>query len=250
MIRRDRATAFLRAGAFAVSAAIAMAAAGCGVEYPNCNGDQDCRAHHEVCVNRHCQQCRNNSDCGPHHRCLNNRCFEGDNACAADSDCPGDQHCVNNHCAPRTECDEHRTCPSGVPCVEGRCATASSAPPEEEFDARDNQGRLCRFEPVQFAYDNSQLDDTARHNLQSAADCLQRERTTRYVLIGRCDPRGTTEYNLALGQRRATIVQHYLTSLGVAEDRVLTSSEGSEGATGTDEASWAHDRRVDFRPRQ
>lgn len=241
--------AFLRAGAVAVSVAFALAATGCGVDYPNCNGDQDCRAHHELCVNRHCQQCRQNSDCGEHHRCLNNRCFEGDDACSSDTDCPADQHCVNQHCAPRTECDEHRACPSGQPCVEGHCPTSSSPPPEDT-EPRDNQGRLCRFEPVTFATDNAQLDEAARHNLQSAADCLQREHTTRYVLIGRCDPRGTSEYNLALGQRRATIVQHYLMSLGVGEDRILTSSEGSEAASGTDEASWARDRRVDFRPRQ
>jgi peptidoglycan-associated lipoprotein len=113
----------------------------------------------------------------------------------------------------------------------------------------DNQGRLCHFEPVYFAFDNSTLDEGARHALQSAAECLSREGSSRYVLIGRADPRGTTEYNLALGERRARTAQRYLMSLGVAEERVAVSSEGSEAATGTDEASWGRDRRVDFRPR-
>ena len=239
----------MHAGLLAVATMFAVALTGCGVEYPNCEGDQDCRAHHEVCVNRHCQQCRTNTDCPAHHRCLANRCLEGEDACNADSDCPTDQHCVNHHCAPRAECDEHRACPSGRPCVDGRCAEASSGPTDDS-DPVDNQGRLCRFEPVLFATDNATLDDSARRALQAAAECLQREGSSRYVLVGRCDPRGTTEYNLALGQRRATIVQHYLMSLGIAEDRVLTSSEGSEGAVGNDEASWARDRRVDFRPRQ
>lgn len=249
MVLRDRVTSLLQASAFVVAAAFGLALAGCGVEYPNCEGDQNCRAHHEVCVNRHCQQCRQNSDCPAHHRCLNNRCLEGDDACNADSDCPANQRCLNHHCAPRTECDEHRACPSGRPCVDGRCAEASSAPPDDSEPA-DNQGRLCRFEPIYFATDNATLDESARRALQSAADCLGREQNTRYVLIGRCDPRGTTEYNLALGQRRATIARNYLMSLGIAEERIVTSSEGSEGAVGTDDASWARDRRVDFRPRQ
>jgi peptidoglycan-associated lipoprotein len=113
----------------------------------------------------------------------------------------------------------------------------------------DNRGRLCTFEPVYFTFDNSQLDDGARRALQRASECLQREARSRYVLIGRADPRGTTEYNLALGERRARSVQAYLSSLGIDQARLGVSSEGSEAATGTDEASWARDRRVDFRPR-
>jgi len=80
-------------------------------------------------------------------------------------------------------------------------------------------------------------------------ECIQRERNTRYVLIGRADPRGTTEYNLALGERRARVVQRYMVSLGLLPDRLAVSSEGSEFATGTDDAGWRRDRRVDFRLR-
>jgi peptidoglycan-associated lipoprotein len=243
----------VRSGALACAFVLAMAtpfaSTGCGVSYPNCNGDNDCRSHHEVCVNRHCQQCRTTADCPAEHTCLRNRCVEGTNACENDADCPADQHCDNRHCVPRTECDQNHACPGGRPCESGHCASA--APSSDEDDTlRDNHGRLCEFEPIYFAFDTPQLDDRARHSLQAAADCLQREQTSRYVLIGRTDPRGTTEYNLALGERRARMAQNYLRSLGITAERIEVSSAGSEGATGTDEATWAHDRRMDFRPRQ
>jgi peptidoglycan-associated lipoprotein len=220
---------------------------GCpGVQYPNCRGDNDCRARGEVCVDGRCQQCRTTADCPAEHTCLRNRCVAGVNACEGDTDCAAGQRCVDRRCVPATECDESRPCPAGRSCVQGRCTAPETA---EETEPTDNRGRLCSFEPVYFSFDNSTLDEPARRALQSAAECLRREGSSRYVLIGRADPRGTTEYNLALGERRARTTQRYLMSLGITEGRLGVSSEGSEGATGTDEASWARDRRVDFRPR-
>lgn len=225
--------------------ALCASITGCpGVQYPNCRGDNDCRAHREVCVNGRCQQCRQSSDCPREHTCLRNRCVPGLHACEGDNDCLHGQRCVQHRCVAATECDTNRPCPDGRPCVQGRCA-----PAEEEPEPTDNRGRLCTFEPVYFAFDDASLDERARLTLQRTAECLRRENNTRYVLIGRADPRGTTEYNLALGERRARAVQRYLMSLGIDESRLAVSSEGSEGATGTDEASWALDRRVDFRPR-
>jgi peptidoglycan-associated lipoprotein len=226
-------------------AVLGVTLAGCpGVEYPNCRGDQDCRQRREVCVNGRCQQCRNNADCAAEQTCLRNRCVPGLNACEGDNDCLRSQRCENHRCVPRTECDASRACPSGRACVEGRCVVEAEAP-----DPEDNRGRLCQFEPIYFGFDRDDLDATARASLARAAQCLERERTTRYVLIGRTDPRGTAEYNLALGERRARTVQRYLTALGVTDSRLAVSSEGMEAAQGTDEATWARDRRVDFRPR-
>jgi peptidoglycan-associated lipoprotein len=103
----------------------------------------------------------------------------------------------------------------------------------------------CEFAVVHFGFDDAVLDAPSRDALVQTARCLERERTTRYVLIGRADPRGTTEYNLALGDRRAHAVQRYLSALGIAAARLAVSSEGSEGAQGRDESGWASDRRVD-----
>lgn len=243
---RSSFSAFVRA--LSLSAAIASLGAvltGCpGVEYPNCRNDQDCRERREVCVNARCQQCRANADCPAEHTCLRNRCVPGLNACEGDNDCLQTQRCEAHRCVPRTECDANRACPSGRTCAEGRCVAETEAP-----DPEDNRGRLCNFTAIYFGFDRDDLDQTARTALASAAQCLERERNSRYVLIGRTDPRGTAEYNLALGERRARTVQRYLTALGVAEARIAVSSEGMEAAAGTDEQGWSRDRRVDFRPR-
>jgi peptidoglycan-associated lipoprotein len=231
--------------ALAVVSALSAVFAGCpGVEYPNCRGDQDCRQRREVCVNGRCQQCRATADCPAEHTCLRNRCVAGLNACEGDNDCLTTQRCENHRCVPRTECDPDRACPSGRACVSGRCVVEQEAP-----DPEDNRGRLCQFAPIQFGFDSEELSAEAREALARASECLGREANSRYVLIGRTDPRGSAEYNLTLGERRARAVQRYLTALGVAEARLAVSSEGMEGAVGTDEPSWARDRRVDFRPR-
>ena len=66
----------------------------------------------------------------------------------------------------------------------------------------------------------------------------------RAPLTGACDPRGTEEYNIALGERRASAVRDYMRALGLNSSRVSITSVGEEMATGTDEASWALDRNV------
>ena len=65
-------------------------------------------------------------------------------------------------------------------------------------------------------------------------------------LIGRADPRGTEQYNLALGSRRASSVNDYLQHLGVAPAQLSQTTRGALDATGTDEGGWANDRRVDL----
>ena len=64
-------------------------------------------------------------------------------------------------------------------------------------------------------------------------------------LVGRADPRGTPAYNLTLGQARADSVQKYLTDKSVTLGNAQSTSRGAMDATGTDEAGWTHDRRVD-----
>lgn len=68
-------------------------------------------------------------------------------------------------------------------------------------------------------------------------------------VVGMCDPRGTEEYNMALGDRRARSARQHLERLGVEQRAIRTRSVGEEQATGQDEASWAHDRRADVRER-
>jgi peptidoglycan-associated lipoprotein len=85
--------------------------------------------------------------------------------------------------------------------------------------------------------------------LQQVADCLTKGplKGRSVKLVGRADPRGTDEYNLGLGSRRAESVRSYLTRLGVPAARLSPSTRGDLDASGTDETSYRRDRRVDLK---
>jgi peptidoglycan-associated lipoprotein len=102
--------------------------------------------------------------------------------------------------------------------------------------------------PVFFAYDSDALDDEARATMAANADVLKKYGTWIVTIEGHCDERGTAEYNLALGDRRALAVKNYMMSLGISADRIRTVSYGSEFpfAPGHDDASWAQNRRAHF----
>ncbi len=113
--------------------------------------------------------------------------------------------------------------------------------------------RKCavRFDNVEeaprFGFDRAILDPQDQAILAQIAKCITegplKGRSVR--LVGRADPRGETEYNMTLGARRADSAQKFLLSAGVTPARVSTTSRGELDATGTDEAGWARDRRVD-----
>ena len=117
--------------------------------------------------------------------------------------------------------------------------------PEPEVEVEPVEAP-CALETVYFAFDSSELDSSARAALQEAAECYRGKQDPGITLrlTGACDPRGTEEYNLALGERRAQSVRSYLISLGMDGSRISTTSVGEEMATGTDEGGWARDRNV------
>jgi len=99
-----------------------------------------------------------------------------------------------------------------------------------------------------FAYNEFELTAQDRDVLQQIAKCVTKgpARGRKLQLTGRADPRGTEEYNMGLGDHRAHSVSNYLERLGVAAAAVNSSTRGALDATGTDEASWQIDRRVDL----
>jgi peptidoglycan-associated lipoprotein len=101
---------------------------------------------------------------------------------------------------------------------------------------------------IHFELDSSTLSEQARGILEKHALWLQGQRGRHVTIEGHCDERGTTEYNLALGEQRARATRDYLASLGVAGDRMKIVSFGKERplATGSDEASFAQNRRAHF----
>ena len=103
------------------------------------------------------------------------------------------------------------------------------------------------LQPVYFGFDKSSIQPAERAKLQAAADYLRSHPEQRLRIEGRCDWRGTAEYNLSLGDRRATAARNYLTTIGVAADKIETLSKGSlEAAKNADDATMAHDRRADI----
>jgi peptidoglycan-associated lipoprotein len=101
---------------------------------------------------------------------------------------------------------------------------------------------------VYFAFDSSDLDDTARATIQANAEWLADNGPHKIVIEGHCDERGTIEYNLALGERRASAVRDYMASLGIPASGIRIVSYGEERPAnpGRTEAAWAQNRRGEF----
>ena len=99
-----------------------------------------------------------------------------------------------------------------------------------------------------FDYDKDEITADDRAVLDQIAKCLTEGalKGKAVALIGRADPRGTEEYNLGLGSRRAASVGKYLGALGVGQPQLAVTTRGAIEATGTDEGGWKKDRRVDI----
>jgi peptidoglycan-associated lipoprotein len=105
------------------------------------------------------------------------------------------------------------------------------------------------LKPVYFDYDKSNIRPEYQPVLEGIAKWLTTQADRQLLVEGHCDERGTDEYNLALGERRALAVRRYLVALGVSADRVHTISYGEEkpAVAGHDEAAWAKNRRAEFK---
>lgn len=103
-------------------------------------------------------------------------------------------------------------------------------------------------ETVYFAFDDYTLSAEAQASLNNLADQLKKNTSAVIQVEGNCDERGSIEYNLALGERRAQSVKNYLTQLGIDPSRITTISYGEEkpAVEGHDEAAWAKNRRAEF----
>ena len=112
----------------------------------------------------------------------------------------------------------------------------------------DDLNRDSPFKPVFFSLDSADLDDPGRAVVSGNAALLKKYSAWVITVEGHADERGTAEYNLALGERRAVAVKTYLVSLGIPPDRVRTVSYGKEFPfdPGHDETAWSKNRRAHF----
>ncbi len=122
---------------------------------------------------------------------------------------------------------------------------------EEEIFNQKTLEQLNREKPlaaIYFDYDKYVVRDDAKPVLDTDASYLRKWKTVKVLIEGHCDERGTEEYNLALGEKRAKAAQDYLTSLGIGGDRLRVISYGKSQPAdpGHDEAAWAKNRRDQF----
>lgn len=122
-------------------------------------------------------------------------------------------------------------------------------PQQSDINISDAIKKACGITDAEarFAFNSAAVRDQDKVILKKLADCFStgalKGREMR--LVGHADPRGEPEYNMVLGGRRADNVKTAVAREGLAENQISTSSRGEMDATGTDEASWARDRRVD-----
>ena len=112
----------------------------------------------------------------------------------------------------------------------------------------DDLNRDSPLKPVFYELDSSDVSAAGQQILQANAAVLKRYPTWQITIEGHCDERGTAEYNLALGERRALAAKTYLVSLGIPADKVRTVSYGKEFPfdAGHDDGAWAKNRRAHF----
>ncbi len=126
-----------------------------------------------------------------------------------------------------------------------------AAPTDDEIFAKKTLDALNAEKPLGDAFfdlDSAQIREDAKPSLQKNAEWMKRWASTKVMIEGHCDSRGTSEYNLALGERRAKAVQDYLASLGIGADRLQTVSKGKEQPFCADqnEGCWQQNRRGHF----
>jgi len=122
---------------------------------------------------------------------------------------------------------------------------------EEEMFLQKSLDQINREKPlgtIYFDYDRALVRDDARAVLDGNAAWLKQFRTAKILVEGHCDERGTEEYNLALGEKRAKSAQDYLLSMGIASDRIKIISYGKSQPIdpGHDESAWQMNRRAQF----
>lgn len=126
--------------------------------------------------------------------------------------------------------------------------TPAEEPVKPVEPAPDRPVTEMAFSDIFFDYDRANLREDARLTLEGNARMLLQHPEVKVLLEGHCDERGTVEYNLALGDRRAQSVKNFLVEFGVEAGRVTTISYGEERpfAQGHDESAWSQCRRVHF----
>src|SRR5512138_679818 len=193
-------------------------------------------------------ECKSSADCASQEGfgkvCVEGRCQE----CGADADCREGFVCRTNMCVPKPQCQAYADCSGGQRCENERCVAArEEAKPKEEAGAVPKECAEPGAFTIRFGFDQSSLTGESQGTLQKLSECLKKAPAKRVVVSGHADERGTTQYNIALGARRAEAARKYLSDLG-AGTKLETVSFGKEKplCTESTEDCWSRNRRDEF----
>lgn len=148
-----------------------------------------------------------------------------------------------------TGCAGHEAVkPQASAAAEEKIATAASEKAGAAGTALSEQEQFLAQRRVHFAFDSSAIDNDARAIIEAHAGHLVANKKIKVTLEGHCDERGTREYNLALGERRAQAVKRMMKALGVAANRIKTVSYGKEKplCSEHEESCWKQNRRAEI----
>ncbi len=252
-------TRFARAAALICGALMLLLTPACGPSYPDCATDEHCKDQGQYCVNASCKQCRDDSNCGnacticstsyscqrivgccqSDADCSPGRCWKDPNnpgvtgTCGGEckaghpgSQCPDGQICQNGSCVPFCTSDD--TCPPGHKCLNGTCVMSQ-----------------CSLVPVYFDFNESSIRLDQEDRVRTNSECINAANYNVRVQ-GHCDERGSDEYNLALGQRRANTLVRAYKRFGV-KTGINTISYGEERpiCNSSNESCWSQNRRAE-----
>ncbi len=257
--------------AFIVSALLAIS---CGPTYPNCKTDDHCSKSSEVCVNGQCQKCRDATQCKEgEEECVANRCevkkptlvkagcstdndcganaicFHGQcsKTCSTNTDCGSGEKCSNNYCIALNQCFSNNDCNANEICQSGMCTVPVASTDLIQV------ARNCSVERIHFDFNEATLSQNAISQLEKDFECLKAKIEVGMLktieLEGHADERGTIEYNLALGEKRAQAAMNYLANRGIGKELLETLSKGENdpiNPSNTEDA-WSQNRRVEVK---
>jgi peptidoglycan-associated lipoprotein len=148
-------------------------------------------------------------------------------------------------------CTKKNVQPDGSASVDSSAADSALADKDISYDSMgSDSGSIAGLNTVYFEFDQARLSNETKETLKANADWIRNNPDVSVQIEGHTDSRGSTEYNLSLGERRAKAVRQYLVSLGVDSKRLPIISYGEEKPLmpGDNEASWGKNRRANFVP--
>jgi peptidoglycan-associated lipoprotein len=233
---------------------------GCGPKYPACDDDSNCKDKGEFCVDNMCRECRDDAFCANKagddcQACsASYTCDRAPGCCHSDVDCPGgkcwiDAGAKTGSCGGECRGNEH--CPAGRVCQGGRCVVpggdcAQTGCPSGQKCVNGACEWICNLQNVYFDFNESNLTSDARRLLGQNVECAKTIGVPLSV-EGHCDERGTDEYNMQLGMRRATSVKRFMSDKGVTGGNLSTISYGEDHPVCSDagENCWWRNRRAE-----